>query len=74
MRKIERIVQAHIARVGTFTVQRALPHRARQSVRPFVFLDHFGPFNVKPDVSPGVDGVGPHLPRVVGVRTSPVGR
>jgi quercetin 2,3-dioxygenase len=56
MRKIERILEAHIAPVGTFTVRRALPDRARQSIGPFVFLDHFGPFGVKP----GVDGVGPH--------------
>jgi quercetin 2,3-dioxygenase len=56
MRKIERILQAHIAPVGTFTVRRALPDRARQSVGPFVFLDHFGPFAV----TRGVDGVGPH--------------
>ncbi len=56
MRTIERILQAHIAPVGTFTVRRALPDRARQSVGPFVFLDHFGPF----PVTPGVDGVGPH--------------
>ena len=56
MRKIERILQAHIAPVGTFTVRRALPDRARQSVGPFVFLDHFGPF----PVTSGVDGVGPH--------------
>jgi redox-sensitive bicupin YhaK (pirin superfamily) len=56
MRNIERIVQAHIAPVGTFSVRRALPDRARQSVGPWVFLDHFGPFRV----TPGVDGVGPH--------------
>ncbi len=56
MRTIERILQAHVAPVGTFTVRRALPDRARQSVGPFVFLDHFGPFAV----TPGVDGVGPH--------------
>jgi quercetin 2,3-dioxygenase len=56
MREIERILQAHIAPVGTFTVRRALPDRARQSIGPFVFLDHFGPFGV----TPGVDGVGPH--------------
>lgn len=56
MRTIERILQAHVAPVGTFTVRRALPDRARQSVGPFVFLDHFGPFTV----TPGVDGVGPH--------------
>ena len=42
--------------VGTFTVRRALPFRERHSVGPWVFLDHFGPFRVKP----GEDGVGPH--------------
>ncbi len=55
-RTVERIIQAHIAPVGTFTVKRALPDRNRQSVGPWVFLDHFGPFRVKP----GEDGVGPH--------------
>ncbi len=55
-RSIERVVQAHIAPVGTFTVKRALPDHNRRSVGPWVFLDHFGPFRVKP----GEDGVGPH--------------
>ncbi|MEO5677553.1 MAG: pirin family protein, partial [Usitatibacter sp.] len=45
-----------IAPVGTFTVRRALPDRQRRSVGPWVFLDHFGPFRVKP----GQDGVGAH--------------
>ena len=56
MRNIERIIRAHIAPVGTFSVRRALPDSKRQSVGPWVFLDHFGPFRVKP----GEDGVGPH--------------
>ena len=56
MRKIERIIDSQIAPVGTFTVRRALPDHARKSVGPWVFLDHFGPFRVKP----GEDGVGPH--------------
>ena len=56
IRGIDRVIQAHIAPVGTFTVKRALPDRQRQSIGPWVFLDHFGPFRVKP----GVDGVGPH--------------
>ncbi|HBY63382.1 MAG TPA: hypothetical protein DEH78_26460, partial [Solibacterales bacterium] len=30
------------------TVRRALPDRLRHSVGPWVFLDHFGPFRVKP--------------------------
>ncbi len=56
MRNIEQIIHAHIVPVGTFTVKRALPDLNRQSVGPWVFLDHFGPFRVKP----GEDGVGPH--------------
>ena len=55
-RAVERIVASQLAPVGTFTVRRALPDRHRHSVGPWVFLDHFGPFRVKP----GHDGVGPH--------------
>ena len=56
MKNIERIIESQTAPVGTFTVRRALPDHARKSVGPWVFLDHFGPFRVKP----GKDGVGPH--------------
>ena len=66
MRKIERIIGSHIAPVGTFTVRRALPDHNRKSVGPWVFLDHFGPFRIKP----GEDGVGPH-PHA-GIETVPV--
>jgi len=55
-RKVEHLADSQIAPVGTFTVRRALPFRERHSVGPWVFLDHFGPFRVKP----GEDGVGPH--------------
>jgi redox-sensitive bicupin YhaK (pirin superfamily) len=55
-RGVERIVASELAPVGTFTVRRALPDRQRHSVGPWVFLDHFGPFQVKP----GHDGVGAH--------------
>ena len=55
-RAVERVVASQEAPVGTFTVRRALPDRQRHSVGPWVFLDHFGPFRVKP----GHDGVGPH--------------
>jgi redox-sensitive bicupin YhaK (pirin superfamily) len=34
---------------GGFTVRRLLPAHARQSVGPFVFLDHFGPVTARPD-------------------------
>lgn len=56
LRGVEHIAQSQIAPVGTFTVRRALPFRERHSVGPWVFLDHFGPFRVKP----GEDGVGAH--------------
>lgn len=55
-RAVERVVASQLAPVGTFTVRRALPDRVRHSIGPWVFLDHFGPFRVKP----GHDGVGPH--------------
>ncbi|MBL8519197.1 MAG: pirin family protein [Betaproteobacteria bacterium] len=56
MRSIERTLKSEIAPVGTFTVKRALPAPGRKSIGPWVFLDHFGPFRIKP----GEDGVGPH--------------
>jgi len=55
-RAIERVLASHEAPVGTFKVRRALPGRERHAVGPWVFLDHFGPFRVKP----GHDGVGAH--------------
>ena len=55
-RAVERVVNAQLAPVGTFSVRRALPDRNRHSVGPWVFLDHFGPFRV----TAGKDGVGPH--------------
>jgi hypothetical protein len=56
LRAVESVVTSQLAPVGTFTVRRALPDRVRHAVGPWVFLDHFGPFRVKP----GHDGVGPH--------------
>jgi quercetin 2,3-dioxygenase len=56
VRSVEHVADSQIAPVGTFTVRRALPFRERHSVGPWVFLDHFGPFRVKP----GEDGVGAH--------------
>jgi redox-sensitive bicupin YhaK (pirin superfamily) len=56
LREVERVLGSEVAPVGTFTVRRALPARDRHAIGPWVFLDHFGPFRVKP----GHDGVGPH--------------
>jgi redox-sensitive bicupin YhaK (pirin superfamily) len=55
-RAVAHVADSQVAPVGTFTVRRALPFRERHSVGPWVFLDHFGPFRVKP----GEDGVGAH--------------
>ncbi len=44
--------QAVEAPVGHFSVLRALPTAAVQSVGPFVFLDHFGPFPATPETLP----------------------
>jgi quercetin 2,3-dioxygenase len=56
VRAVQRVVEAHVAPVGTFSVRRALPDRQQHAIGPWVFLDHFGPFRVKP----GHDGVGAH--------------
>ena len=55
-RAVEQVAASQVAPVGTFTVRRALPFHGRHSIGPWVFLDHFGPFKVKP----GEDGVGAH--------------
>ena len=52
MRTIIETIQAHSAQVGDLVVLRALPAAKRRSIGPFVFLDHFGPFTVKP--GPGI--------------------
>ena len=54
-RAVERVVTAVTAPVGSFTVRRALPERQRHSVGPWVFLDHFGPYQATVG-----DGVGAH--------------
>jgi len=55
-RAVDLVLDSEVAPVGTFTVRRALPARARHSVGPWVFLDHFGPLRV----TPGKGGVSAH--------------
>jgi len=50
-------IAGHEKDLGGFRVRRVLPSLARQSVGPFLFFDHFGPFEVEP--SADVD-VRPH--------------
>lgn len=40
---------ARIRNIGAFHVRRVLPAAQRQAVGPFLFFDHFGPFDVAPD-------------------------
>lgn len=49
MSSIETLVRGRAADLGDgFTVLRVLPHAARRSVGPFVFVDHFGPTVLAP--------------------------
>lgn len=41
-------IAGHEKDLGGFRVRRVLPSLARQSVGPFLFFDHFGPFEVEP--------------------------
>jgi redox-sensitive bicupin YhaK (pirin superfamily) len=42
-------IVGHEKDLGALRVRRVLPSLARQSVGPFLFLDHFGPFTVEPE-------------------------
>jgi len=50
-------LRARVRDVGAFRVHRSLPAAQRQAVGPFLFFDHFGPFNVAPSAD---HDVGPH--------------
>lgn len=56
LRKTTRVIDSEIAQVANFSVRRALPDAGVRSLGPFVFLDHFGPF----DIDPADHGVPPH--------------
>jgi redox-sensitive bicupin YhaK (pirin superfamily) len=56
LRKATRVIDSEIAQVGNFDVRRALPDAGIRSLGPWVFLDHFGPF----DIDPSDHGVPPH--------------
>ena len=51
------IIESRNAEVGRIAVRRALPRRARRTVGPWCFADHFGPAGVTEDS--GLD-IGPH--------------
>jgi len=41
-------LRARVRDIGAFQVHRSLPAAQRQAVGPFLFFDHFGPFEVAP--------------------------
>lgn len=45
---------------GGLSVRRVLPHRARRSVGPFVFFDHFGPLTLPAEADTDI-GAHPHI-------------
>ena len=51
------ITESRASRVGTFSVRRALPRRARRTVGAWCFVDHMGPVDI--DEHNGL-GVAPH--------------
>jgi hypothetical protein len=55
-RKAVRVIDSEMAQVANFSVRRALPDAGVRSLGPWVFLDHFGPF----DIDPSDRGVPPH--------------
>jgi len=51
------VTESRTSQVGSFTVRRALPRRARRTVGAWCFVDHMGPLVVTEDE--GID-IGPH--------------
>ncbi len=45
---IQRILEARISDLGTFTVRRVLPSQHQHMVGPWIFFDHFGPIDFPP--------------------------
>lgn len=56
MSKINIIIKERPADIGNFSVGRLLPFRSKRMIGPFIFLDHMGPAQFKPnenvDVAP----------------------
>lgn len=57
MSNIKVIIDERPADIGNFAVGRLLPNRNKRMVGPFIFIDHMGPADLKPEEN--VD-VGPH--------------
>jgi quercetin 2,3-dioxygenase len=54
------VAPSHEAQVGTMTVRRALPRRARRTVGAWCFADHMGPAPVTAETAPEI-GPHPHI-------------
>ena len=57
MSNIKVVIDERPADIGNFAVGRLLPYRSKRMVGPFIFIDHMGPADLKPEEN--VD-VGPH--------------
>ena len=57
MSNIKVVIDERPADIGNFAVGRLLPYRSKRMVGPFIFIDHMGPVDLKPEEN--VD-VGPH--------------
>ncbi len=54
------IIEERAADIGNFIVGRLLPFRQKRMVGPFIFIDHMGPVNLKPNENMDVD-MHPHV-------------
>ena len=54
------IIEERAADIGNFMVGRLLPFRKKRMVGPFIFIDHMGPAQLRPDENIDID-MHPHI-------------
>lgn len=54
------IIEERATNIGNFMVGRLLPFRKKKMVGPFIFIDHMGPVNLKPNENVDID-MHPHV-------------
>lgn len=60
MSNLQLIIEERAADIGNFMVGRLLPFRQKRMVGPFIFIDHMGPTNLKPNENIDID-MHPHI-------------
>lgn len=60
MSNTQLIIEERAADIGNFMVGRLLPFRQKRMVGPFIFIDHMGPVNLKPNENIDID-MHPHI-------------